>query len=276
MTRPSPLGFSSPQRPKSGLKTLRAFATTRSVLALMLREMSTTYGRSPGGYLWAVLEPVGGIALMSLVFSVIFYAPSLGVSFPVFYATGIIPFLLFNNIAACVAHALTFSRPLMAYPVVTFADALIARFFVNLLTQLMVGYVVFAGLLMLFDTRTQPDLGVIVQSYALTALLALGVGTMNCFLFNAFSAWPRAWNILTRPLFVISCIFFLFDSVPQPYRDYLWWNPLVHVVGLMRRGFYPTYDAAYASVTYVAGVGAILLLGGLIFLRRYHKDFLNN
>ena len=29
----------------------RRFATLRTVLALMLREMATTYGRSPGGYL---------------------------------------------------------------------------------------------------------------------------------------------------------------------------------------------------------------------------------
>ena len=39
----------------------------RVVFALIIREMSTTYGRSAGGYIWAILEPVGAIALMSLV-----------------------------------------------------------------------------------------------------------------------------------------------------------------------------------------------------------------
>ncbi|MEL6475009.1 MAG: sugar ABC transporter permease, partial [Pseudomonadota bacterium] len=33
----------------------RRFASLRSIIALMLREMATSYGRSPGGYLWAVL-----------------------------------------------------------------------------------------------------------------------------------------------------------------------------------------------------------------------------
>ena len=32
--------------------------TFRTISALIMREMQTTYGRSPGGYLWAVLEPV--------------------------------------------------------------------------------------------------------------------------------------------------------------------------------------------------------------------------
>ena len=48
----------------------RRFKMGRTVMALMLREMSTTYGRSPGGYLWAVLEPLGGIAMMTLILAV--------------------------------------------------------------------------------------------------------------------------------------------------------------------------------------------------------------
>jgi hypothetical protein len=47
----------------------RFLASFRTITALILREMATTYGRSPGGYLWAVLEPVAGVALLSLVFS---------------------------------------------------------------------------------------------------------------------------------------------------------------------------------------------------------------
>ena len=30
------------------------FATLRTITALILREMATTYGRSPGGYVWAI------------------------------------------------------------------------------------------------------------------------------------------------------------------------------------------------------------------------------
>ena len=40
----------------------------RTVVALMLREIATTYGRSPGGYVWALADPILGIALLTLVF----------------------------------------------------------------------------------------------------------------------------------------------------------------------------------------------------------------
>ena len=60
-SRPSALPMERP-------KPRRSWATFRTVSALMLREMSTRYGRSPGGYAWALLEPVGAIIVMAIGF----------------------------------------------------------------------------------------------------------------------------------------------------------------------------------------------------------------
>lgn len=253
----------------------RRLAGVRTIPALILREMATTYGRSPGGYLWAVLEPVAGIALLSLVFSVGFQAPALGISFPMFYATGMIPFIFFTDVTGKLAQAINFSRALLAYPCVTFLDAILARFLLNAATQVMVGYIVLAGLLFSFETRTVLNPHAILQAYAVLAVLSFGVGTINCFLMTRFPVWQRVWSVAMRPMFIVSCIFFLFETIPQPYRDYLWFNPLVHVTGIMRRGFYPSYDAAYASPAYVTGLGLGLTVAGLLFLRRYHRTLID-
>ena len=254
----------------------RPFASLRTITALILREMSTTYGRSPGGYLWAVLEPVAGIGLLTLIFSAAFRSPALGTNFPIFYATGMIPFLMYNDISGKVALSLLFSKPLLAYPAVTYIDAIVARFIVNMLTQLMVAYITLMGILLIFETRLVPDYPTIIEGFALITLLALGIGVMNCFLFSRFPVWQRSWSILMRPMFIISGVFFLFDTIPLPYRDYLWYNPLVHIIGLMRRGFYSSYDADYVSVSYLIGVSLALLLAGLFLLRRFHRDLLND
>ena len=242
----------------------RRFATMRAILALMLREMATTYGRSPGGYLWAVLEPLGGIAILTLIFSFGFSAPSLGINFPIFYATGILPFMMFNSVCNRVSTSLLFSKALLAYPAVTFVDALLARFVVNTVTQGMVGYLVFGGILMIYDTRTLPQPMLIAQSFALTALLALGIGTLNAYLIARFAVWQMVWSILTRPLFLISGIFFLFNAMPRMMQEFLWFNPLVHVVGIMRAGFYPSYSANYASSGYVIFVSMVCFGVGLL------------
>lgn len=252
----------------------RRFPGARTVFALMLREMATTYGRSPGGYIWAVLEPAAGIVLLTLIFSLAFRSPPLGVNFPIFYASGLVPFSLFLAVSSKMAMTLVFSKPLLTYPTVTFVDALTARFLVNMITQLMVAYVIFTAILLTFDTRTILDLPKILLSLTMAGLFASAVGIINCFLFFRFPVYKQVWSIINRPLFIISCIFFTFESVPQPYRDYLWYNPFVHIIGISRSGFYASYRAEYVSMAYVFGISLVLMFLGLMLLRRYYRDLI--
>lgn len=254
----------------------RRFKTWRTISALVLREMSTSYGRSPGGYLWAVLEPVGGLAVMTIAFSLAFKAPALGNNFALFYATGYLPFMLYMDISNKISKSIQYSRPLLFYPSVTYLDSIFARFLLNALTHFFVFYILMYGIMTIFDTGNILNFSAIFNAFGMALVLSFGVGVLNCFLLARFALWERAWHILTRPLFIISCVFFLLESIPQPYRDYLAFNPLVHIVGEMRRGFYATYDATWVSPVYVYGLGIALTVLGLIFLARYHRELLNN
>lgn len=262
----------TPQTPS--IPRRRHFATGRAIVALMLREMATSYGRSPGGYIWAVLEPTIGIALLSFVFSAVFENPPMGISFPMFYATGMLPFIMFTDVHGKIASSLMYSKQLLAYPTVTFVDAILARFFLNIITQLLVAYIILAFCMLAFETRVNLDLPVIIQAFSLAAFLGLGIGTLNAFLFTRFDVAQRAWSILMRPMFIISGIFLLYEGIPQPYRDWLWYNPLLHVTALMRRGFYGTYDAEFVSVPYVTGIALACIALGLLLLRRHYQDLL--
>ena len=203
-----------------------------------------------------------------------FSQPAIGVNFPLFYATGYLPFMLFNDVANKMATSIRYSRPLLDYPSVTYIDALTARFLLNVLTHLMVGYLVFSGILLVFETRAIVNLPAILHSVALAAVLGIGIGTLNCYLMTAFPVWERAWQILTRPLFLISGIFFIFDHLPPEGQTILSWNPIIHIIGLMRKGFYPTYDAWYVSTSYVLVVGLSCFVLGLMLLRRDHRRLL--
>jgi capsular polysaccharide transport system permease protein len=268
-------GAAAPGLARDGLRA-RRFRTPRTIFALMLREVATTYGNSPGGYLWAVLEPVAALAMFSLGFSLVFAAPPIGNSFAMFYATGFLPFLLFTEVANKMATSINFSRPLLAYPVVTFIDALLARFLLNVLTSLMVSYLVFFGIIVVFGARAELDLPVILLGYGLAAFLGIGIGTLNCYLMTAFPLWERTWQILTRPLFIVSGIFFTYDSMPKSAQDIAWYNPLLHVIGVTRDGFYGSYRADYISITLVLGVAGVAFSLGLLLLWRHHRGLLEN
>ena len=116
--------------------SVRGYAPARTISALMLREMATTYGRYPGGYLWALIEPVAVIGLLSVAFSLAFHAPPLGDSFPVFYATGYLPYMMFHDISQKAALATRFSRPLLSFAPVGWIETLLARVLLNGLTHL--------------------------------------------------------------------------------------------------------------------------------------------
>jgi len=254
----------------------RRFATARTVLALMLREMSTSYGRSPGGYLWAVLEPLGSIILLSLGFALIARHPPIGTNFILFYATGFLPFALFQDVSHSIARCISYSRALLAYPAVTWMDALLARFILNTLTSLMVGYLILTGILVLFNTGAVISIGPILMALVMAITLAIGVGSMNCVLIGLFPTWSLIWSIVTRPLFLASGVIILFEDLPIWVRDILWYNPLIHVTGEIRRGFYPMYYASYASPAYVLTVGFVLTAFGFVLLGRYHREILND
>lgn len=265
-----------PARPGQPVGSRVRFASLRAVVALMLREMYTSYGRSPGGYLWAVLEPAAGIAILTIILSFAFVSPPLGTSFAMFYATGMVPFLAFSDVSGKVAQTLHYSKPLLTYPSVTFVDAIIARFILNMLTQIFVSFIVFGGLLAFVQLTSGVDYVLLAQSLVMVGALSLSIGTLNTFLVTRFPVWQRVWGIVMRPMFVLSCIFFLFETIPQPFRDYLWYNPLVHIVGQMRSAFYSTYDASYVSATYVYLFSLIVLVFALNLLSRYHRDLLND
>lgn len=253
----------------------RRFPTARTVMALILREMSTSYGRTPGGYIWAIVEPLAAILVLSIAFSLVMRKPSLGTTFILFYATGYLPFNMYQTVSRTVGRAISFSKPLLKYPAVTWVDAILARFLLNAATSLLVGILLLTGILVLTDSRATLDLGPILAAIFEAMLLGLAVGTLNCALIGLFPIWDVAWSIITRPLFLASGIFFLYDDMPPLAQDILWYNPLIHILGRMRSGVYAIYSPQYINGYYVFAASLILLTLGLILLGRYHREILN-
>ena len=238
------------------------------LFALMLREMATRYGRSWGGYAWAVIEPVAIIALLSVVFSFYFVTPPLGESFVLFYATGLIPFMAFNEVVNQSGSALTQNRTLIYFPPVTPLDTILARFALSCATLIVITMIVFAGILFYTGQGFHLSIQHLVNAMLAAVVLGLGVGTLNALLFTYLPVWRVIWTILNRPLFLISGIFFLFDTLPQNAQGILWWNPLIHIIGLARKGFYPSYDGSHITISFAYAIGiAAFIIGAALMVR---------
>lgn len=236
----------------------------RVTAALMVREMSTRYGGKPGGYLWALLDPVAHVAFMTLLFQVIARAPALGTSFPLFFASGYLPFSFYQSMQGFIAGTINANRALLNYPVVSPFDAVISRYVVQAMTSLLISVLVFTFVISKDQLSLHIDPAMITGACLAASMLGLGVGLTNAALFARSKLYEQIYGVVARPMFLISGVFFLPDSLPHPYSTYLLWNPLVHVVMWFRTGVYREYRAHSLDVTYVLEVVAVFLFVGLL------------
>lgn len=240
----------------------------RIIAALVLRETSARFGRVSGGFAWAIAEPVGGVLLLTFAFSFLVRTPPLGTSFALFYATGLLPFLLYNAVANGAMGAIQANRGLLAYPVVTVLDTILARAALDSLTHAVIAALLFPGFILVLSLDVSVNLAALVLAMTLAAGLGLGVGTFNAVIVVYFPAWRQIWSVLNRPLFIASGALFSPDAVPGPMAAVVLWNPLSHVIAEMRAAFYGPGPAALVSMTYVAGVALTLFVAGALLIRR--------
>lgn len=256
------------RRPPVHLRWLRV------IFALVVREMGTRFGRSSGGYLWAVAEPLGGILLLTAAFSLAFRRPPLGTNFALFYATGIIPFFLFTHASQGAGKAIDSNRGLLRYPVVSPLDAVLAKFITDFLTMFVVGVLLYTSIILWYGLQVSLNFALIFNGFLLMGLIGLGIGTLNCVLFGFWPTWRNIWTVLTKPLFILSGMFYTFESMPREAQGILWYNPLIHAIGLIRSGFYSSYEPTYVAPLYVLGLAAGTFLLGAYLLRRHASALL--
>ena len=242
--------------------------TFRSILALILREFATNNANAFGGVLWAFVSPLASIIVATTVFSAGFKSPPVGDVFAIFYATGVVPFAMFSAVNGRLGNAIRENRKILRYPRISVMDCIISRLIFVVLIQTFVGLCIYVAILNMWNTKTVLDFGPILHAMSLAILLGFGVGSVNAYLFRVFPTWRHIWGIATTPLFLLSCVIYSYEQVPQPFDAWLIYNPLVHIVALSRTGFYHGYPAHHVEPLYPLAVGLVLSIIGLILLNQ--------
>ena len=75
-------------------------------------------------------------------------------------------------------------------------------------------------------------------------MFGLGYGLVGSVLMRLIPETKHILQILMIPLYLLSGVIIPIMSIPQPYRDWLLINPLVHGVETARIGFFSMYHSA--------------------------------
>ncbi|OAP39532.1 ABC transporter permease [Sinorhizobium americanum] len=242
----------------------------RSVLAFIVREMATRYGSKPGGYLWAILDPLAHVAVMTAIFTAISRTPALGDSYPLYFGTGYMAFHMYQTMASYVSSAIRANKQILTYPTVAIIDPIVARYILQFMTGIATAIVIL--LLVISETHRPVDIQwlPIVEATLAASLLGLSIGLVNATMYVRFPMYENIFSLINRPMYLISGVFFLPDAMPPAVQDMVMLNPIAHLVMLFRTGFYPEYHADLLDIGYVYKCCLVLLFAGLALVTKYN------
>ncbi|QIO10475.1 ABC transporter permease [Acinetobacter lanii] len=246
-----------------------------SIRALLLRELQTRFGQYRLGYLWIFLEPLFTLGLMVILFGAIMQRVLPGMDFVVFLINGIIPFTMFRKGLSQAMSAVQSNRGLFSYKPVKPIDALIAR---NLL-ELLLSFVTYVGFSIAFlwcglsiSLQQIPEL---LFYWILIFLFTTSCSLIFMILGDISQEIQKFISVFFLILYFLSGVLFSINTIPIEYRDYLLWNPLIHVFELMRHAVAPNYPLVQGiSLSYVALwiVGSLFI--GLLLYKRFEKHMM--
>ena len=233
------------------------------ISALMLRDVKTRFGGKAANYLIAVLWPLSHIVILMLAYTFMGRPPPLGDSAALFFATGLLPIMIFQYSSRLMMQAQMINAPLLNFPIVTFLDIVIARAMLEVITGFAVTAVL-ASILYGFDVDIVPrHPAEAAAALAATLFLAVGIGVLNCVITKFVKVWMFVYILIVIIIYITSGILFIVETLPRMYRDVLVWNPGVQLVEWFRSAYYEGYGETTLNRPYVVIIALFCLAIGL-------------
>ncbi|WP_160063908.1 ABC transporter permease [Psychromonas sp. L1A2] len=211
------------------------------IFAIFLREIKSQ-STDKIGLIWAVVSPlilIGGMTALRTFASG--NGDTHGMPTMFFMVYGMILVQFFLGVLGASSGAIQKNKPLYAFRQVQPISSVIAISFFELLVKI---FVVLTIAVICFVARIDihvHDAISIIFNFSKVWLLAVSLGTIFGLSYCYIPELKKILQLITRPLFFISGIFFSLQDIPREYWHYLDWNPLLHAIELTRYAAYPSY-----------------------------------
>ena len=218
-----------------------------AVSALIDREARTRFAGGSLGHAWAIVIPVSWIIAITIFFDVMGRPAPIPVAMPVFLATGMVPYLAFRQSVTSMMRAPKAHRHLITMGPVVLEDIFTATAWLELVNAALVSVSVLILVGLWSGLMVPADLATALTGLFLASAIGISVGRFAAVVALFSDSAMRLTPILLRPFFWISGIFFVAAEVPSWALDWLWWNPLLHTVEMIRTGFFAGFESQIAT-----------------------------
>lgn len=243
----------------------------RVVTALMIRELTTRFGRENIGFLWVMVEPLLFAGLVAILWRAMKGPEEHGVSIVAFVISGYIPLTLFRHAMSRCVKVFEINSSLLYHRQIKLIDFIFVRFMIEMIGS-MLAFLFISIILYNFDVFSAPySVGHLLMGWFLYSLFTLSI----CFVVAPLSEMSEVIEkfvpVLTYIMIPFSGAFNMVEWLSPDARDYLLWSPPVSAMELMRFGLFGHEVTPYYDIPTVIGVSAACLLVGLILCRRVRR-----
>lgn len=246
------------------------FKISRAVIfALILREVRGKFGANRLGAFWFIFEPLAHIVVLISIYTVIRAHRNYGVDLPMFLVSGIIPFLLFKNIALKGMEATSANKALFSYRQIKPFDTIVARTIVECALMACIYLAVIFGLGFWggYDVAVHHPLEWLFF-LAVGVVFSFGLALIFCVIGEAVPESKTFIRLSYMPLYFLSGVIIPVWIIPPQILAWMTWNPLLHIVDGMRASNFLMYPAVRGiSSVYAVASAIVTLCAGLALYR---------
>jgi capsular polysaccharide transport system permease protein len=219
---------------------------TRVIGALMLRELTTRFGRENIGFLWIMVEPLLFALLVGLLWRVMKGPLEYGVDIVAFVVSGYIPLVLFRSVVIRAVNSFTANGSLMYHRQIKILDLILVRFIVEVIGHMM-AYLVIALSLGAFGLFPIPnDIGFLILGWIYFSMFTLSVALVVAPLSEMNDILEKFIPVTTYLMVPFSGTFFLVGALSPEAANVVLYSPPVHSMEMMRFGIFgPAVNAQY-------------------------------
>ncbi len=257
-----PVYDTAKQRSKALYELVQAWKYRDLIYQLIRRDVTARYKRSVLGVAWTMLNPLGTMIILSVVFSQVFSAIQ---GYAAYVLSGLVVWNFFAQSTSAGINSLVWGGKLFRkiyVPRTVFAISAVGTGIVNLVLSL----VPLIGVMLIVGIKIQATILLIVIPVFLLALFSLGISLLISSAGIFFPDVVEMYQIILTAWMYLTPIIYRISILPEFAQKWVRLNPMVYFVDLFRMSsFYgKVFSVKELAVATVVAV-FMLVLGWGVF-----------
>ena len=242
--------YDSAKRGSAALEELRGVLQYRDLIfQLVRRDVVSRYKRSILGIAWTMLQPLGIMIVLTLVFSTLFSSVR---GYPTYILSGLIAWTFFSQTTNAIIAQTVWGGELFRriyLPRTSFAVSSIGTGLVNAVLSLVPLFVI----MLVTGTSFRWSALFMPLGLFLLAAFALGIGLIISTLAVFFPDVSEMYQIVLLAWMYLTPIIYPEEIIPQAYSYWLFnLNPMYHLIKIFRMplydGLFPDWNTIFVGV----------------------------